>query len=128
MKQLWLSILQKLSRQKGAGLLDAIVAVGVVGTTFAVLLSGLASSTGAVGNKDSYITAQSIARNQLESVHNEPYVPPPTTYPSVTTPAGYSVTADAVSIDPDPNVEKVVVTVYKAGTVELVVESIKTNR
>ena len=118
-----------LNGERGVFLIDALVATAIMGTAFVTVLMGLSTGSIVTGLVDVDVTASNIARNQLESVYNQDYVPAPTTYLSVLVPSTYSVTADAVTVDgADSNIEKIIVTVSKDGVMELVVETFKTNR
>ncbi len=74
--------------------------------------------------------AENIARNQMESVFSQPYQTPGSTpYPTISPPAGYSVsiaTADAVT-PPDPDIEQVTVTVSRDGQDILILTGIRFN-
>jgi len=110
-------------------LIQALISLAIVGTVFSALLTGLSTGSMVVLNTDVDVTAKSLARNQLESVFSETYIPPPAMYPTVVPPPGYTVTAEAeVIAATDPDIEKIIVTIYRDGITEMIMETTKANR
>lgn len=124
--------LQRLLRnQRGALLLEALIAVALLTSVMSAAVAGLSTGSIAVGITDEKVTTNNIARSQLEYTLNDAFCAAPCTYavmPS-TLPAGYTVTSEAVAYSPpDPNLETLVVTVYRDGQAIAVVKGIKANR
>ncbi len=120
-----------LRNQRGALLLEALVAVGLLTSVLSAAVVGLSTGSIAVGITDEKVTAQSIARSQLEYTMSDTFCAAPCNYGVMPTslPAGYTVTSEAVAYDPpDPNLETLVVTVYRDGQAVAVVKGIKANR
>ena len=102
---------------KGSILLEAAVAVLVFGTS-------TAPSSGE--RNENQATAENIARNQMENVFTQPYLPPPASYPSITVPSNYTVTAEASEyFQGDSGLAKLKVTVSLDGANILTLESLR---
>jgi hypothetical protein len=75
------------------------------------------------------VSAQSLARTQMEYIKNYPYDPNATTYPIISVPASYSI---SVGVTPVPNtntnIQKVTANISRDGTVIMTVEDYKVNR
>jgi hypothetical protein len=73
--------------------------------------------------------AQSLAQTQLEYVKNYPYDSEATTYPTVDTPQGYSISVGVGSIpSTDADIQKITVTISRGEEDILTVEDYKVNR
>jgi len=118
------------SNQKGSLLIEALIAIALFAIIGSVFLSALSTGFIALGLTDEQVTAQVLARTQLEDTKSQPYVTAPTTYPTtVTPPDGYSVSVEALPIpDADDSIQKIKVTVSRDGYVLLEVEDYKVNR
>ncbi len=110
-------------------LIEALLAIGLLATVLGATVTGLATGERGVGTFDNVTTAYNIARSQLEYSLNDTYCAPPCTYTTITTPAGYSVTADAqVYTGADTNLSTIVVSVYQGGELVATVKGVKANR
>jgi len=118
-----------IAREDGVGLVETLVAVAVLGVTVAVLLAAL--STGAIGvaTTQEQVTAQNLARSQLEYTKDQAYQALPAAYPTVTPPAGYGV-AVAVAAIPgaDASIQAITVTVTRDSNTLATVEDYKVDR
>jgi type II secretory pathway pseudopilin PulG len=116
--------------EAGIGLVEALIAVAILSLTLTVLLSALSAGSLAVGTTEERVTAENLARSQLEYTKSQPYLPLPASYPTVTPSAGgYGVTVEATSIpDTDSSIEKITVTITRDGDTLLVVEDYKVDR
>ncbi len=118
--------------EEGVGLVETLIAVGILGLALTVLLAAVSTGSLATSRTEERVVAENVARSQLEYIKSQPYLTPPASYLTVTpSPGGYSVAADAVSISsPDTNndIEKITVTVSRDGRTLLVVEDYKVNR
>jgi hypothetical protein len=83
----------------------------------------------AVQDDGQMVTAQSLARTQLEYVKNYAYDADAVAYPAVNAPDGYSITV-AVNKVPDisTDIQKVTVNILRAGTVILTISDYKVKR
>ena len=71
-------------------------------------------------------TAQTVGRNQMEYIFSLPYQDPTSSYPLVTVPQGYGVTADAEEyVAGDPDIAKIVVRVNHGSKIVLVLETLR---
>ena len=106
--------------RKGGPMIEAIIAVMVLGVVGTVVLSGLSVTRTAVAKIEERATTENIARNHLEYVFSLPYQAPPSTYVS-TNVSGYDVTVEAMeSVPGDPDIEELVVTLTRSGQPVLV--------
>ena len=122
------SALGGLWSQGGSLLVETVLVLAVFGVLGTAVLSGVQTSYTTKRQFDSQSTAENIVRNQMEYVFEQPYAPPPGTYLTITPPDGYSVTAEAVDYNGDPNVETVRVTVYHQGQPVKLFETLRANR
>ena len=106
--------------------LVGLAILGLVGCAFMVALSTTSIASGVVQVQ---ANAQNLARNEMEYVKSLPYQVAPTSYPALPAPDGYTLTAQASPVDgADTEVQKIVVTVSRAGESVLVLEGLKMNR
>ena len=114
--------------QRGAGLMEAVVAMAIVVILMSSVLMGLSSSHISAGKNARQSITQNTARNQMEYVFEQPYLSPSTIYETIVPPEGFSVAVEALEyVAGDPNVETVRVTVYHQGKEVLVLETLRSN-
>ncbi len=117
--------------QTGALLIETVVALTVFGVLGSAVLSGVQTSHVSKGKFDVQSEAENLVRNQMESALEKTYKAWPDTYDAVTsTPAGFTVTAQAVKYgtSTDSNIQTVRVTVTHEGQTVKVFETVRTNR
>ena len=116
--------------EEGVGLVETLIAVGILGLTLTVLLAAVSTGSLAVARTEERVVAENLARSQLEYTKSQSYLPPPASYATVTpSPGGYGVAVEAVSIpDTDSAIEKITVTVSRDGETLLQVEDYKVDR
>ncbi len=117
--------------ERGLGLVESLAAVAILGVVVAAFVVALSSGTIAVRKGDQEVVAQSLAQTQLEYVKGYPYDPAATTYPTVDTPEGYSISVEVGSIpeaEGETNIQKITVTISRDGEDILIVEDYKVNR
>lgn len=108
--------------ERGASLVEALVAVAILGLAIVAALTALSTGSLAVATVDQEATAQSLARWQLEEIKAAPYS---ATYSAITQP-DYTI---SVGVDPmAANIQKITVTISRASKVLQVVEGYKVNR
>ena len=117
---------------KGSLLLETVIAVLVFTLVGAATLSGLSITQIAGALIEEQSAAENIGRNQMEYIMTLPYQAPPSSYPTLAVMPGYNLTAEAQeeSVEgapPDPNLQKIVVTVTRDGEEILVLESFRAN-
>lgn len=116
--------------QDGVGLVETLVAVAILGVTLVTLLAAISTGSIGVATTEERVTAENLARSQLEYAKSQSYLTAPASYATVTPPVGYTVSAEATSIDPegDSSVQKITVTVARDGDTLLTVEDYKVDR
>jgi hypothetical protein len=120
---------KKNGHERGISLTEAAVAVMLLAGAVTTLVMGMSSGALAVNKDDQEVTAQGLARTQLEYVKEYPYNADAATYPSITAPNGYAVTA-SVSAVPDTNgdIQKITAAVTRGGYTVLTLQDYKVNR
>ena len=116
-------------RQRGVSLMEAAVAVLLLGGCVVTLVMGVSSGALGVHADSREVTAQGLARTQMEMIKNYAFDATGASYLAVTTPAGYTV---AVSVAPvpeaGPDIQKVTATVSTGGETVLTLQDYKVNR
>ena len=114
---------------KGSMLLETVVTVMVYALVGTAVLSGLGTVHTSGAKTESQSIAENVVRNQMEYLFSQPYrEPQQTPYPTVSVPAGYSVstTVDfADTVNPDPEIEKMTVTASHDAQSILTVETVR---
>ena len=119
----------RLNGQRGISLLEAAVAVFLLGGCVLTLVLSL--STGALGvqKDDQEVTAQGLARTQMEMIKNSSYDVSGASYPAVTVPAGYTVAVGIAAVPgAGPDIQKVTATVNKGGDTIYTLQDYRVNR
>ena len=112
--------------ERGLGLVESVVAVAIAGVTVVAFVTALSTGSIAVGELDQEVVAQGLARTQLEVIKGSAY---DTSYPSVDTPDGYTISIDVDSIPGTDNaIQRIAVTISRDGEEILTVEDYKVNR
>ena len=125
----WLGKLQWHQDEKGVALVESLVAVAILGTTVVALIISLATGSIAIRETDQEVVVQSLARTQLEYIKGYTYDPDATTYPTVSTPPGYTISVGVSSTpDADPDIQKVTANISRDGELILTIEDYKVNR
>jgi Tfp pilus assembly protein PilV len=122
-------MMSRLRGERGVALVEALVAVGVLGTALVVFLAGMSTGLLSTTHSDGLSTAHEVARSQMEYTKAAPYSPAPYTYPTVTPPAGYGVSAIASGIGgADAGIELITVRVTRDSAVVFALEGYKVDR
>ena len=74
-------------------MVEAVVAVTLFTLVGGAVLSGVSTTFISGGLFEGQSAAETIGRSQMETALSLPYQAPPSTYPAISTPPGYSVTA-----------------------------------
>ncbi|MCZ6789995.1 MAG: hypothetical protein O7D33_08710 [Chloroflexi bacterium] len=116
--------------EKGASLVESLIAVAIMAIAVTAFLAAFSTGSLAVRKLDKGVTAETLARSQLEYTKSQVYDVAPASYDTLTpVPAGYSISSNATSIGGrDANIQKITVTVSRDGEVALVLEEFKLNR
>ncbi len=114
--------------QRGALLMEIVIGILVFTVVGTAVLAGLSSVQLSSADTRSQAIAESIARNQMERVVAGAFPTLPYTYSGgelVSTPADYSVSADALEYQPGaPGIARVTVNVSFFGSTMLTLESL----
>ncbi len=120
--------------EAGTTLIETVVALAVLGVIGVTFLSGLATTSKAAFISDERTTAESLAQSQMEWVKNAAYSCNATDYSPAPVPAGkdytnYSVAITAAPLHaPDDGIQKITVTVRRAGEGIMILEGYKVDR
>lgn len=121
-----------MKNEKGFGFIEVLIALALLGIIGIGLLGGLATASQALFTTDERATAESLARNQMEYVKNQPYANSytPDAIPVGTDYDGYSV-VDPIPGDSIPGqllLQKVTVTIMHHGKTVMALEGYKASR
>jgi Tfp pilus assembly protein PilV len=130
------TIIQRLARigkraqdQRGLGLVETLVSVAILGTSVVAFVAALSAGSIAVGEQDEEVVAQGLVRSQLEYTKSYTYDPNASTYPTIATPASYSLAVVVSSVPgTDTNIQKITATVSRDGEDILTVSDYKVDR
>lgn len=118
-----------LRQEGGLSLIEVVIGVALLGIVLSTLVVGLSTGALVVGKVGQRGTVQDLARAQLEYVKAQPYAEAPTTYPTITPPQPYTMTAIASPLGAsDQGIQVVTVTVYFEGSSLLALEAYKVDR
>lgn len=122
----YISKLSRFRDEKGLSLVESIVAVAIIGVVIVVFIAALSTGSIAVREGSQAIVSQRLALTQLEYIKGCPYA---TTYSTIDTPEGYTVTVGIMPTpDKDQDIQKITVAVLREGENILTVEDYKVNR
>ncbi len=117
-------------RESGATLLEAVVALAIVGTIAVTFLGGVVTTSKAAFTADEMATAESLAQSQMEWVKDANYATqysPP--IPSGKDYINYLATIEVESVpDTNDNIQKITVTVTRFGEGVITLEGYKVYR
>ncbi len=84
------------SGETGQSLVEVLVAVAIVGLALVIIIAGLSTGSMGVRTASDRVTAENLARSQLELIKDAAYSPDPTVspYPTVFPLPGYPVTVE----------------------------------
>jgi len=112
--------------EEGASLVEVLVAVAIMAIVFTIFLSALSTGSFGVATVRERVTAENIARSQLEYVKETGFITGTNSYtPTTIAPIGYAATISATTIY--PGVQLITVTVYHNGPV-FTLEDYKVDR
>jgi len=131
----WAGVLGRITRSElGTTLIEALVALAILGAIATAFLSGLSTSSKAAIVADEQATAESLSRSQMESVKNADYVYGATEYSPALIPGGNDyfnytaiITAEPLH-NPDDGIQKITVTVKRSAKEVLKLEGYKVDR
>ncbi len=125
----------RLRSESGIGLIEALVALSILGLVALTFLSGLYTTSKAAFITDTRSTALSMAQSQMEWAENYTYFSAPYDYTSASPNAtgkdyiNYSANITATSINgTGVDIQKITVIVMRSGAEVTRLESYKANR
>lgn len=120
--------------ETGVALIEALVALAILGVIAVTFLSGLATTSKAAIIVDKQATAGNLAQSQMEWAKNADYVYEATEYSVASVPSGkdyinYSATITAEPLNnPDDGIQKIVVMVEYYGKEVIEITGYKADR
>ena len=110
--------------------MESLAALAIVSITLVALVASLSTGVLAVKKMDKYVTAESLARAQLEYTKGQAYREAPASYDSIAQlPSSYSISTEASPIaNRDADIQKVTVSVSYQGDELLAMEGYKMRR
>lgn len=116
--------------ESGVGLVESLIAIAIVGIAVTIFIAGLSTGSVAVQQNDIRVTAENLARSQMEYTKAQVYDTVPASYDIITpVPDRYSVLAVASSIaGRDSDIQKITVTINYSSEEVLSLEGYKGNR
>jgi prepilin-type N-terminal cleavage/methylation domain-containing protein len=118
-----------LQDEEGLTLIESLITIAIIGVVLVAFAVAMSTGALAVSESDQEVTAQSLARTQMEYIKGYPYDPFATTYPAVDTTDNYSITIAVTSVpDADENIQKVTATISRDAEALIIIEDYKVNR
>jgi prepilin-type N-terminal cleavage/methylation domain-containing protein len=129
--------------ERGVSLVEVLVAVAIMAIVLSAFLAALSTGTLSVGVVRERVTAENLARAQLECIKGHPYVTGAistsyTTLCPVTAPSAYDIEVDIsywdsltngfTSVGPDDGMQWITVTILCNGELAFTMEEYKVNR
>ena len=125
------------SSEQGLTLLEVLIALGIIAAIAVTFLLGMSTSSKAVVVSQENVTAESLAKSQMEAIKRWEYDAagvPPDYLPAKLTdiPTGYDIDIDAERMDPledgadnDDGLQKITVTITRGGETVFILEGYK---
>jgi type II secretory pathway pseudopilin PulG len=115
--------------ERGVALVEALIAVAVLGIAIVVFTAGLSTGSLSTARADRLSTAHELARSQMEDTKDATFQAAPASYPTVVPPTGFTVTAEASALPlGDADVQLITVNVSDATGVIYTLEGFKVDR
>ncbi len=126
----WLQrTVKRLLDQKGLGLVETLVAVAILGTSVVAFVVALSTGSIAVGQQNEEVVAQRLAQAQLEDIKSQAYDTEASTYPTIVSPDGYTVSVIVSAVpSADADIQKITVDILHGSESIITVEDYKVNR
>lgn len=125
----WLKEKINIRGEQGVSLVEAAVTVVLLGGAVLAMILSISGGALAVQVNDEQVTAQALARTQMEYIKEYPYDPDATTYPTITAPADYDITVTVGAVpDTTDTIQKITVDIARNEITLLTVENYKEDR
>ncbi len=129
LRRLTARLMATLRQQSGALLMETTVSLAVFGVIATAVLSGVQTSNIATDKFEQQAVADTIVRNQLESIFAEGYQAPGLSYTPYAPPANYTVSTQNLTWDTSTSdIAKIIVTVSFQGNPVQTIETIRVDR
>src|SRR4030042_4275387 len=103
-------------------LVESLVAIGILGGSVLTMVLAMSGGALAVRENDVEVTAQGLARTQMEYLKNYPYDAEATTYPAVAAPAGYGISVGVTAVPgANASIQRVTANITRDGAVVMTV-------
>jgi prepilin-type N-terminal cleavage/methylation domain-containing protein len=116
--------------QKGYTLVELLIAIVVIATSFSAFAVALSTGALAVSEDDKEVTAQSLARSQMEYIKYLNYDQNADTYPKIATTDNYSISVAVTDVGTDGNkrIQKISANISKDGINLFNIQDYKVDR
>ena len=120
--------------QSGVTLVESLVSLAILGTVTVTFLGGLGTTSRAAVVSDRHSTAESLAQVQMEAVRLVAYASEASSYSPAPLPAGddyadYSAAVAAQPLNsPDDGIQRITVTISRAGVAAYTLVNYKVDR
>jgi hypothetical protein len=115
--------------EHGITLVEAAVSVLLLGGGVLTMILTMSGGALAVQVNDEEVTAQALARSQMEYIKECSYNPFAVTYPAVDAPDDYSIDVTVAAVPgANANIQKVTAVIERAGKTLITIEDYKVNR
>ena len=120
--------------ERGISLIETLIALAIMGVVAVVFLTGMTTSSKAVMVSQNRVTAESLAKSQMEDTKAQLYIDGAISYPKITIPQdlvdqGYVLTVVAEPLHAsEDGIQKITVTISRNGNGILTLKDYKVNR
>ena len=113
--------------EPGAGLVEILCAIGILSIVLTIFVSALSTGAHATRVVHERVTAENIARSQLEYMKDTPFIEGTDCYtPTVVSSTAYTATISATTVY--TGVQRIIVTVFHYDKPTFTVEEYKVDR
>jgi type II secretory pathway pseudopilin PulG len=127
--KVWLQTRVNTGCERGITLVEAAVAVALLGGVILTMVLSMSGGALAVREDDREVIAQGLARTEMEYVKECAYDPDAVTYPAVTAPEGYSIDISVAAVPgAGEDIQKVTADIINNGETILTIQDYKVNR
>ena len=124
-------LLKKLNNRKerGIALVESLIAVAILGGGVLAMILAMSGGALAARENNQQVTAQSLARSQMEYTKDYAYDSGSSTYPTISSPTGYGISVGVSAVPGgDSAIQKITANITRDGMVIMTVEDYKVNR